>query len=75
MDDFEWASNQYEKIGYVLVAYVLDFDGYRWKAIYAKADLIKNDGGGPSTSLCLYVPLRLRKPSYEPLHFRVKQHS
>lgn len=55
MDDFQWASNQYEKIGYVLVAYVLDFDGYHWKAIYAKADLMKNDGGRT-----LYVSLSLR---------------
>ncbi|MCS7114260.1 MAG: hypothetical protein N0A00_02475 [Candidatus Bathyarchaeota archaeon] len=38
MDDFEWASRQYEAIGYVLIAFILDRDAYHWKAIYVKAD-------------------------------------
>lgn len=38
MDDFQWASHQYVEIGYVLVAFVLDRDGYHWKAVYVKAD-------------------------------------
>jgi len=35
-DDFEWASSQYEEMGYAFVAFVIDFDGYHWKAIYVK---------------------------------------
>lgn len=35
-DDFEWAAQQYEELGYVLVAFFLDRDGYHWKAIYVK---------------------------------------
>jgi len=35
-DDFERAAQQYEEIGYVLVAFILDSDGYHWKAIYVK---------------------------------------
>jgi len=27
-DDFEWAARQYEETGYVLVAFLLDRDGY-----------------------------------------------
>ncbi len=38
MDDFEWASRQYEAVGYVLVAFMMDCDGYHWKAVYVKAD-------------------------------------
>lgn len=38
MDDFEWASRQYEAIGYVLVAFIMDHDAYHWKAIYIKAE-------------------------------------
>lgn len=38
MDDFEWASRQYDELGYVLVAFLLDCDGYHWKAVYVKAD-------------------------------------
>ncbi|MEM1563281.1 MAG: hypothetical protein QW161_01230 [Candidatus Bathyarchaeia archaeon] len=38
MDDFEWACRQYEEIGYVLVAFMMDCDAYHWKAIYIKAD-------------------------------------
>ena len=36
-DDFERAAQQYEEAGYILVAFVLDRDGYHWKAIYVKA--------------------------------------
>ena len=35
-DDFEWAAQRYEEIGYILTAFILDRDGYHWKAIYAK---------------------------------------
>lgn len=38
IDDFQWASHQYEELGYVLVAFVLDRDRYHWKAVYAKAN-------------------------------------
>ena len=37
MDDFAWASKEYEETGYVLVGFVLDVDGYHWKAVYVKA--------------------------------------
>jgi hypothetical protein len=44
-DDFEWASKQHEEIGYVLVAFLLDHDGYHWKAVYAKiSDLKRLEG-------------------------------
>ena len=42
MDDFEWASRQYEAIGYVLVAFMMDCDGYHWKAVYVRADQLKS---------------------------------
>jgi hypothetical protein len=35
-DDLEWAAQQYEEIGYILIAFILDCDGYHWKAIYVK---------------------------------------
>lgn len=35
-DDFEWAARRYEEVGYALVAFTLDSDGYHWKAIYVK---------------------------------------
>jgi len=37
-DDFEWAVQQYEEIGYVLAAFILDIDGYHWKAVYVRAN-------------------------------------
>jgi hypothetical protein len=40
-DDFEWAAQQYEELGYVLVAFVLDRDGYHWKALYVKVDQLE----------------------------------
>lgn len=40
-DDFEWAAQQHEELGYVLVAFVLDCDGYHWKAVYVKADQLE----------------------------------
>jgi len=43
-DDFQWASQQYEELGYVLVAFVLDRDGYHWKAVYFRADQLENYG-------------------------------
>ena len=39
--DFDWASREYEKLGYVLVGFVLDCDGYHWKAVYVKADVLE----------------------------------
>jgi hypothetical protein len=38
MDDFEWAARNFEEIGYALAAFMIDCDGYHWKAIYIKAD-------------------------------------
>lgn len=53
-DDFDWATTQYEDIGYVLVAFVLDRDCYHWKAVYVKvSQLEKRVGGRESTRLCL----------------------
>ena len=43
-DDFEWGDQHYEELGYVLVAFVLDCDGYHWKAVYVKADQLENEG-------------------------------
>jgi len=42
-DDFEWACGQYENAGYVLVCFELDVDGYHWKAVYVKADMLEKD--------------------------------
>jgi hypothetical protein len=41
IDDFEWASKEHEEAGYVLVGFILDFDGYHWKAVYMKADQLE----------------------------------
>lgn len=38
MDDFEWATQHFEEIGYTLAAFMLDIDGYHWKALYIKTD-------------------------------------
>lgn len=38
MDDFEWAAEHFEEIGYVLTAFMMDCDGYHWKVVYVKAD-------------------------------------
>lgn len=43
-DDFDWASKEYEEVGWVLVGFVMDVDNYHWKAIYANADALQ----GPS---------------------------
>lgn len=43
-DDFEWAAQQYKELDYVLVAFVLEYDGYHWKAVYVKADQLENYG-------------------------------
>jgi hypothetical protein len=37
-DDYEWASKQYEALDYVFIGFVLDVEGYHWKAIYSRAD-------------------------------------
>ena len=50
-DDFEWAAQRYEETGYVLVAFLLDRDGYHWKAVYVKAD--DPPGGGGSLRVCV----------------------
>jgi hypothetical protein len=55
MDDFEWASGLYEDAGYVLVCFEMDFDGYHWRAVYVKANLIEKNyrGGGVSSAVSL----------------------
>lgn len=58
-DDFEWAVQQYEEIGYVLVAFLVDYDGYHWKAVYVKAHNLDSYGG--RGSLCVCVSLYLRR--------------
>jgi hypothetical protein len=40
-DDFEWAARRYEETGYVLVAFLLDWDGYHWKAVYVKVESLE----------------------------------
>jgi hypothetical protein len=42
MDDFEWASSQYEAIGYVLLVFMMDCDCYHWKAVYVRADQLES---------------------------------
>jgi hypothetical protein len=37
-NDFIWASKQREEAGIIFCGFMLDVDGYHWKAIYAKAD-------------------------------------
>jgi len=55
-DDFEWAAQQYEETGYVLVAFLLDCDSYHWKAVYVKVEnLEKNLGGRGGLSVSVYV--------------------
>jgi hypothetical protein len=41
MDDFAWASKEYEEAGYVLVGFVLDADGYHWKAVYVEVEQLE----------------------------------
>ncbi len=45
-DDFEPVRRQYEEDGYVLVAFVLECDGYHWRAVYVKADMLDSVLGG-----------------------------
>jgi hypothetical protein len=55
-DDFEWAFEQYQDAGYVLICFGLDSDGYHWKAVYVKASAVEKllgEGGVPSDRLCL----------------------
>jgi hypothetical protein len=40
-DDFTWASKQCEEAGLVFCGFMLDVDGYHWKAIYVKADQLE----------------------------------
>jgi len=56
-DDFEWAAQRYEETGYVLVAFLLDRDGYHWKAVYVKVENLEKPRGegGLSVSVCLSV--------------------
>jgi hypothetical protein len=57
-DHFEWAFEQYQEAGYVLICFGLDFDGYHWKAVYVKASAVEKllgEGGVPSERLCLYA--------------------
>ena len=62
-DDFEWACRQYENADYVLVCFELDFDGYHWKAVYAKAEALEKKGyqGSPPT-VSLSLPQRAEVP-------------
>jgi hypothetical protein len=39
--DFDWASREHEEAGYVFVGFVLDFDGYHWKAVYLRANRLE----------------------------------
>jgi len=57
-DGFEWACREFESIGYVLVAFEVDCDGYHWKATYAKADALDPPRGVRTTRLCLSRSLR-----------------
>ena len=45
--DSEWASEEYEEIGYVMAAFKLDSDGYHWIAVYVKSACLKEklEGG------------------------------
>jgi hypothetical protein len=36
-----WASKQCEKAGLVFCGFMLDADGYHWKAIHVKADQLE----------------------------------
>jgi hypothetical protein len=57
-DDFEWAYEQHQDAGYVLICFGLDLDGYHWKAVYVKASAFEKLLGGegvPSDRLCLYT--------------------
>jgi hypothetical protein len=49
----------------------LDVDGYHWKAVYAKADLLeKSLGRGPPTvSLSVSLHMSAEVQSHEPVHF------
>ena len=49
-DDFEWASKQYKEYGYDLIAFVLDHDGYHWKAVYTKSTAPETSGDQPIES-------------------------
>jgi len=62
-DDFEWASEEYEEAGYVLVYFALDVDGYHWKAVYLKAETLEKKGyqGFPPT-VSLSLPQQTEVP-------------
>jgi hypothetical protein len=40
-NDFMWVSNQCEEADLVFCGFMLDVDGYHWKAIYVKADQLE----------------------------------
>ncbi len=40
-DDFEWAYRKHETLGYMLTGFVLDIDGYHWRAVYVKAEKLE----------------------------------
>jgi hypothetical protein len=48
-DDFEWACGQHEDVGYALIRFELDADGYHWRAVYEKASMIEKTTGGRGT--------------------------
>ena len=43
-DDFDRVCQMYEELGYVLVGFLLDVDGYHWKAVYVKAKCCEGVG-------------------------------
>lgn|GEM_PF-6182453 len=45
-DDFTQAATMYVASGYLLVGFLLDADGYHWKAIYVKAEQLDKILGG-----------------------------
>lgn len=67
--DFEWACRQYEDAGYVLVGFELDVDGYHWKAVYVRAEVLeKRYYGPPRPCLCLCAN-QVRCQDHELIHF------
>ena len=45
-DDFAQAATMYIAFDYLLIGFLLDADGYHWKAIYVKAEQLEKILGG-----------------------------
>jgi hypothetical protein len=65
---FCWYASRFRNYLYILrrTRFELDVDGYHWKAVYAKADLLEKiiREGAPTVSLCLCIcPLRSKAMS------------